>query len=249
MSQESAGTQKADGSAPAYNPLTDWGVYVAVFCGGFVGTLIRYILSLVLPQDGADGGVMYWGTFTANMIAAFVYAAVAAYLASASWLGAQRKERTNRALGMGLCGGLSTMSTLALEGVTQLRAAREASDAAAQGIDSAAVIVSSSGSGTTIPADAAFVIYVGLTFIIGVLLAYAGSALGAKLAAGHGHDGASAGDGGSKAATNASDGVLADGVEGASTGAAEAVDADGSEHTAADAASGVSDGASEGEVQ
>ncbi len=249
MSQESAGTQKADGSAPAYNPLTDWGVYVAVFCGGFVGTLIRYILSLVLPQDGADGGVMYWGTFTANMIAAFVYAAVAAYLASAPWLGAQRKERTNRALGMGLCGGLSTMSTLALEGVTQLRAAREASGTAVQGVDSAAVIVSSSGSGTTIPADAAFVIYVGLTFIIGVLLAYAGSALGAKLAAGHGHDGASAGDGGSKAATNASDGALADGVEGASTGAAEAVDADGSEHTAADAASGVSDGASEGEVQ
>lgn len=175
--------------APAYNPLTDWGVYAAVFCGGFVGTLLRYALSVALPQNGSAGGVLYWGTFTANMLAAFVYAAVAAYLGAASWMGARRKERTNRALGMGLCGGLSTMSTFALEGFTQLRVAQDAADAASQSVGGTSIVVTTTGAGPTIPANVAFVIYVALTYVVGVLLAYAGSAvgasLGAKAAAGH----------------------------------------------------------------
>lgn len=226
--------------APAYNPLTDWGVYAAVFCGGFVGTLLRYALSVALPQNGSAGGVLYWGTFTANMLAAFVYAAVAAYLGAASWMGARRKERTNRALGMGLCGGLSTMSTFALEGFTQLRAAQDAADAASQSVGGTSIVVTTTGAAPTVPANVAFVIYVALTYVIGVLLACAGSAagasLGAKAATGHSeHSAHSGADSASTVADTPSEPVSA----GVSVDAGNAADSDTSD----------SSGASESEVK
>ena len=85
-------------------------VVTVVFLGGCVGTGLRYASSSI-----ADVGGFHVGTFAANMVACFVYAALSAWLGSSSLLKGRAKEYVNRGFGMGMCGGLSTMSTLALE--------------------------------------------------------------------------------------------------------------------------------------
>ena len=85
-------------------------VVAVVFLGGCVGTGLRYASSSI-----ADVGGFHVGTFAANMVACFVYAALSAWLGSSSLLKGRAKEYVNRGFGMGMCGGLSTMSTLALE--------------------------------------------------------------------------------------------------------------------------------------
>ena len=84
-----------------------------VFLGGCVGTGLRYALSLI-----PEAGTFHIGTFTANMIACFAYATLSAWLGGAAAIKGRMKEYVNRGFGMGMCGGLSTMSTLALEGFT-----------------------------------------------------------------------------------------------------------------------------------
>ena len=91
-------------------------IVLVVFCGGAIGTAIRYAFAQI-PAAGS----FHTGTFVANMLACFCYAGLTAYLAGASRFGARSKELASRGLGMGVCGGLSTMSTLALEGFTAIR--------------------------------------------------------------------------------------------------------------------------------
>ena len=91
-------------------------IVLVVFCGGTIGTAIRYAFAQI-PAAGS----FHTGTFVANMLACFCYAGLTAYLAGASRFGARSKELASRGLGMGVCGGLSTMSTLTLEGFTAIR--------------------------------------------------------------------------------------------------------------------------------
>ena len=83
-------------------------IVLVVFCGGAIGTAIRYAFAQI-PAAGS----FHTGTFVANMLTA--------YLAGSSRFDTRAKELTSRGLGMGVCGGLSTMSTLALEGFTAIR--------------------------------------------------------------------------------------------------------------------------------
>ena len=119
-----------------------------VFLGGCVGTGLRYALS-----TASGVGAVHVGTIAANMIACFVYATLSACLGSSTVLKDRAREYVNRGFGMGMCGGLSTMSTLAVEEFTLLRTS----------------------------AVAGAIVYCLTTFVAGFVIAYAGACLGSAL--------------------------------------------------------------------
>ena len=69
------------------------------------------------PQPAASIPARLWPTCWP----ASAMRALTALLAGSSRFDTRAKELTSRGLGMGVCGGLSTMSTLALEGFTAIR--------------------------------------------------------------------------------------------------------------------------------
>lgn len=101
-----------------FNPLADGVIYLVVFLGGFVGTAIRYGLDLALPDAAAQSGLFsafHIETFIANMIACFIFATLTSYVSQAAWVRKRVRQLTSRGFGMGMCGGLSTLSALAIE--------------------------------------------------------------------------------------------------------------------------------------
>lgn len=107
-----------------FNPLADVMLYLVVFAGGFFGTAMRYGLSVLMPRPAAANG--FWSafhpaTFIANMIATFVFAALAAYMSQATWIRKRSRELVSRGVGMGMCGGFSTLSAMVIEELTSIR--------------------------------------------------------------------------------------------------------------------------------
>ncbi|NMM93351.1 fluoride efflux transporter FluC [Bifidobacterium oedipodis] len=108
-----------------FNPLADGMIYLVVFLGGMLGTSMRYGLSLLLPATASSSG--FWQafhipTFIANMIACFIFAMMTSYISQASWIHKRVRQLTSRGVGMGMCGGFSTLSALAIEVLTTLQA-------------------------------------------------------------------------------------------------------------------------------
>ena len=83
---------------------------LAVGCGGFVGSVLRYLAGSVLPHDAFP-----WHTLAINVLGSFVLALVSGLVLR----GAPLDERLSLLLRVGLCGGFTTMSTFSLE-VVQL---------------------------------------------------------------------------------------------------------------------------------
>ena len=130
----------------------DMATALVVMLGGALGTGCRYALSLLPGQTGP----FHPGTLLANLIACAGYALLTAFLAGLpKSTHERRRQLTNKGLGMGLCGGLSTMSTLSLELV--------------QGL-----------SGGQVQATLAYLL---VSFAGGLLVSWAMAALGARLAA------------------------------------------------------------------
>ena len=96
-----------------FNPLADGLMYVVVFVGGFVGVGCRHALDMLLPS--VSGTPFVVGTFVSNMVACFLFAMLTEFMATASWLRRRVRLVVSRGVGLGLLGGLSTMSGVMLE--------------------------------------------------------------------------------------------------------------------------------------
>ena len=83
---------------------------LAVGCGGFIGSVLRYLTGLVLPHAAFP-----WPTLAVNVVGSFVLALVSGLVLR----GAPLDERLSLLLRVGICGGFTTMSTFSLE-VVQL---------------------------------------------------------------------------------------------------------------------------------
>ncbi|GGI14615.1 putative fluoride ion transporter CrcB 2 [Galliscardovia ingluviei] len=156
MSKQSHEPQESPLPKPT---LLDPMLYVVVFLGGALGTGIRFGLSaynadIYRSADPLLSGLRN-GTLEANLFACLLYAALTAYLAGAPWIANRSKTLASRGLGMGMCGGLSTMSTLALEWFT------------------------TSATDHNMPAAA---VYAGVTLIAGLIMAAIGVWFGSSLA-------------------------------------------------------------------
>jgi fluoride exporter len=94
-------------------PAFDGRELAAVFAGGAVGTVARAILEeLATP----DPGRWPWPTFTANIVGAFLLGYFATRLLERLPLSSYRRPL----LGTGLCGGLTTFSTMQVETLKML---------------------------------------------------------------------------------------------------------------------------------
>ena len=80
----------------------------AVFAGGALGALARALLDAALPHAQ---GAWPWATFAVNVVAAFLLGYFVTRLQERLPLSAYRRPL----LGTGLCGGLSTFSTMQVE--------------------------------------------------------------------------------------------------------------------------------------
>lgn len=96
-----------------FNPLADGLMYGVVFVGGFVGVGCRHALDMLLPS--VSGTPFVVGTFVSNMVACFLFAMLTEFMATASWLRRRVRQVVSRGVGLGLLGGLSTMSGVMLE--------------------------------------------------------------------------------------------------------------------------------------
>lgn len=88
----------------------------AIFVGGALGTLARAALAAVMPPVGpADWP---WPTFTVNIVGSFLLGYFTTRLLERLPVSAYRRP----ALGTGLCGGLTTFSTMQVETLKMLQA-------------------------------------------------------------------------------------------------------------------------------
>jgi fluoride exporter len=89
-------------------PRLDRREVVAVFAGGAVGTLLRAALSQAFPHSPTSWP---WPTFVVNVIAAVLLGYFVTRLQERLPISSYRRPL----LGTGLCGGLSTFSTMQVE--------------------------------------------------------------------------------------------------------------------------------------
>jgi fluoride exporter len=96
-------------------PRIDRREIAAIFVGGALGTLLRAALAEAFPHPAA---AWPWPTFAVNIVAAFLLGYFVTRLQERLPLSSYRRPL----LGTGLCGGLSTFSTMQVEILNMLGA-------------------------------------------------------------------------------------------------------------------------------
>jgi CrcB protein len=89
-------------------PRLDIREIAAIFAGGAIGTLLRAWLGVAFPHSPTSWP---WPTFVVNIVAAFLLGYFVTRLQERLPLSSYRRPL----LGTGLCGGLSTFSTMQVE--------------------------------------------------------------------------------------------------------------------------------------
>ena len=89
-------------------PRTDRREIAAIFAGGALGTVLRAALAQAFPHSATEWP---WPTFAVNIVAAFLLGYFVTRLQERLPLSSYRRPL----LGTGLCGGLSTFSTMQVE--------------------------------------------------------------------------------------------------------------------------------------
>ena len=92
---------------------SDGRVSAAVFVGGAVGTVARAVLAMLATPDPARWP---WPTFAVNVVGAFLLGYFTTRLLERLPLSSYRRPL----LGTGLCGGLTTFSTMQVETLKML---------------------------------------------------------------------------------------------------------------------------------
>jgi fluoride exporter len=98
-------------------PKLDWRELAAIFAGGFLGALARVLLVQTLP---ATPGTWPWATFVENVTGTLLLGYFVTRLQERLPVSAYRRPL----LGTGLCGALTTFSTMQLEVLRMLGAGR-----------------------------------------------------------------------------------------------------------------------------
>ena len=96
-------------------PRADRREIAAIFAGGAIGTLLRAALAEAFPHPAT---AWPWPTFAVNIVAAFLLGYFVTRLQERLPLSAYRRPL----LGTGVCGGLSTFSTMEVEILKMLSA-------------------------------------------------------------------------------------------------------------------------------
>lgn len=96
-------------------PRPDRREVAAIFAGGALGTLVRAALAEAFPHSATSWP---WPTFAVNIVAAFLLGYFVTRLQERLPLSSYRRPL----LGTGLCGGLSTFSTMQVELLNMLGA-------------------------------------------------------------------------------------------------------------------------------
>jgi CrcB protein len=96
-------------------PRADRRELAAIFAGGATGTVLRAALAETLVHSATSWP---WSTFTVNLVAAFLLGYFVTRLTERLPLSGYRRPL----LGTGLCGGLSTFSTMQVELLKMLSA-------------------------------------------------------------------------------------------------------------------------------